>query len=708
MCLWGADSESEIDPRHKHPLHEASHTVGVKEPPKAGDGKVRTGKRPGEKQIFNEASHKLGYWRPEAPSDKEEDAEAVRQRFEALEDTKRDVITDASKAVLALGALGVVYGDIGTSPLYTEQVIFTTHRAAAHATTAGVYGVVSLIFWALTIIVSIKYAGFIMRAHNRGDGGIMALASLLQRHKATRVATLVTLGIFGAALFFGDGIITPAISVLGSVQGLKVIEPQLAHLVVPISVVILFALFFIQRRGSGAIGWLFGPVILVWFIAIGLLGLNQVLKDPAVFQALSPTWGARFLADHGAAGFLTLGGVVLAVTGAETLYADRGHFGAGPIRLGWFAVAFPALMLNYLGQGVLIRDDPSTAVNPFFLMVPDWAQYPMLFLATAATIIASQAAISGSFSVARQAVQLGYLPRLTVLHPSKVEGQIYVPIVNWGLCIGVIALALIFQSADKLGDIYGVAVTGTFILNTVLFAAVARLLWRTPRRRLVPIVVLFLTVEVSFFAANIAKVEHGAWLPLVVALLISIVMITWRRGQEIVTRNRSAKEGSLTEFLDRLAAEDPPPTASSRRGRLPPSNQGDGPAGAPDRGREHPHVPAEGRDRLGGSGQHPARRGLRAVHGGGDRRRLQGVPRDGQERLPRPDRRPGRAAALPQAGSARTQPRPRACLVLRFADRDQADRWPADAGRGARSCSSRWPGTRRAQSTPSSCRAIGR
>ena len=369
---------SEIDPRHKHPLHEASHTVGVKEPPKAGNGKVRTGKRPGEKQIFNEASHKLGYWGPEAPSDKEEDAEAVRLRFEALEDTRRDVITDASKAVLALGALGVVYGDIGTSPLYTEQVIFTTHRAAAHATTAGVYGVVSLIFWALTIIVSIKYAGFIMRAHNRGDGGIMALASLLQRHKATRVATLVTLGIFGAALFFGDGIITPAISVLGSVQGLKVIEPQLAHLVLPISVVILLALFFIQRRGSGAIGWLFGPVILVWFIAIGLLGLNQVLKDPAVFQALSPTWGARFLADHGAAGFLTLGGVVLAVTGAETLYADRGHFGAGPIRLGWFAVAFPALMLNYLGQGVLIRDDPSTAVNPFFLMVPDWAQYPML------------------------------------------------------------------------------------------------------------------------------------------------------------------------------------------------------------------------------------------------------------------------------------------------------------------------------------------
>jgi KUP system potassium uptake protein len=551
---------SEIDPRHKHPLHEASHKVGVKAPPKAENGKVRTGKRPVEKRSFYEASHKLGYWRPEAPSDKAEDSEAVRKRFEALQDTQRDVITDASKLVLALGALGVVYGDIGTSPLYTEQVIFTTHRAAAQATTAGVYGAVSLIFWALTIVVSIKYAGFIMRAHNRGDGGIMALTALLQRHKVAHRAVLITLGIFGAALFFGDGIITPAISVLGSVQGLKVIEPGLAHLVVPISVVILVALFLIQRHGSGSIGWLFGPVILVWFVAIGLLGLNQVLRDPAVFQALSPTWGVRFLVDHGWAGFLTLGGVVLAVTGAEALYADRGHFGAAPIRLGWFAVALPALMLNYLGQGVLIRHDPSTAVNPFFLMVPDWALYPMLFLATAATIIASQAAISGSFSVARQAVQLGFLPRLTIRHPSQLEGQIYVPIVNWGLCIGVIALTLVFQSAGKLGDIYGVAVTGTFILNTVLFLAVARFLWGTPRRRLVPIAVLFLTVEVSFFAANIAKIEHGAWLSLAIALVISFVMINWRRGQVIVTRNRAAKEGSMTEFLDRLPAEEPPIT----------------------------------------------------------------------------------------------------------------------------------------------------
>jgi KUP system potassium uptake protein len=548
---------SDNGPRRRRSLHEGPERVGVKAPNEAEE-RVRTGSRPAAKRSLYEASHKLGYFRPPAPSAAEERSAAVRRRFEALADSERDVIADAGRAVLALGALGVVYGDIGTSPLYTEQVIFTTHRAAAHATPAGVFGVVSLIFWALMIIVSIKYAGFIMRAHNRGDGGIMALASLLQRHKVAYKTTLVTLGIFGAALFFGDGIITPSISVLGSLQGLKVAEPGLAHLIVPLSVVILIALFFLQRRGSGTIGWLFGPVILVWFVVIGLLGLSQVVKDPAVLQGLSPTWGARFLIDNGAAGFLALGGVVLAVTGAEALYADRGHFGAAPIRLGWFAVALPALMLNYLGQGVLILHDPSTARNPFYLMAPGWAQYPLLFLATAATIIASQAAISGSFSVARQAVQLGFLPRIAIRHPSKLEGQIYVPIVNWGLCIGVVALTLVFRSADRLGDIYGVAVTGTFILNTLLFLAVARFLWGTSKRRLAPIAILFLTVEIAFFTANIAKVAHGAWLSLAIALVLSIVMITWRSGQVIVTRKRTAKEGSLVEFLDGLPAREPP------------------------------------------------------------------------------------------------------------------------------------------------------
>ena len=541
--------------RTRRTLHEAAHKLGVN----AGEGvaaSVVNGK-PAQKRVFNEAAHKLGYWAPPTPDNREIESEAASKRFKALADYDRDVITHAGRAVLVLGALGVVYGDIGTSPLYTEQVIFGSYHATAHVTPAVAYGIVSLIFWALTIVVSIKYAGFIMRAHNRGDGGIMALTALLQRNRVARAGALVTLGVFGAALFFGDGIITPAISVLGSLQGLEVAEPGLSHLVVPLAVGILIGLFVLQRYGSGTIGWLFGPVIVVWFVAIGLIGLKEVLKDPAVLQGLSPTWGVRFLIDHGVSGYLVLGGVVLAVTGAEALYADRGHFGAMPIRIGWLGVAFPALMLNYLGQAAMILHRPSTAENPFFLMAPVWARYPMLFLATAATIIASQAAISGSFSVARQAVQLGFLPRLKIVHTSKTEGQIYVPIVNWGLCIGVVVLTLAFRSADRLGDIYGVAVTGTFILNTLLFVAVARLLWGTTKRRILPVAALFLIVETTFFSANIAKVEHGAWLPLVIALAISLVMINWRRGQVVVTRNRIAKEGSLDEFLDGLPEQEP-------------------------------------------------------------------------------------------------------------------------------------------------------
>jgi KUP system potassium uptake protein len=541
----------------RHSLHEAANKADV-EPISDVEDRVPTARAPLQRRTFNEAAHKLGYWAPAAPDEREIESEAVRQRFEALADHRRDVIAHARRAVLVLGALGVVYGDIGTSPLYTEQVIFGSYSATARVTPAVVYGIVSLIFWALMIIVTIKYAGFVMRAHNRGDGGIMALTALLQRHRVPHRAALITLGIFGAALFFGDGIITPSISVLGSMQGLKVAAPSLSHLVVPLSVGILVALFVLQRYGTSTVGWLFGPVIVVWFSAIGLIGLSHVLKDPAVLQGLSPTWGVRFLIAHGISGYLVLGGVVLAVTGAEALYADRGHFGATPIRIGWLGVAFPALMLNYLGQAAMIQHRPSTAVNPFFLMAPEWSRYPMLILATAATIIASQAVISGSFSVARQAVQLGFLPRLTVRHTSETEGQIYVPIINWGLCIGVVALTLVFGSADKLGDIYGVAVTGTFILNTLLFIAVARFLWGTPKRRLAPVAILFLTIEIAFFSANIAKVEHGAWLSLAIALVISLVMINWRRGQVVVSRKRLAKEGSLREFLDSLPDSDPP------------------------------------------------------------------------------------------------------------------------------------------------------
>jgi KUP system potassium uptake protein len=540
-------------------LHEAAHKT---EAPAQDDPGLAAGTT-GVKRSFNEAAHKLGYVAPRAATAPAPESDATRKRFEALADSNRDVIAQAGRAVLALGALGVVYGDIGTSPLYTEQVIFSSYKATAQITPATVYGIASLIFWALMVVVSIKYAGFIMRAHNRGDGGIMALTALLQRNRVVHGALLVTLGIFGAALFFGDGMITPAISVLGAIQGVQVATPALAHLVVPLSVAILLGLFVLQRFGSGTIGGLFGPILFVWFSVIGLIGLSQVVKDPAVFQGLSPTWAVRFFLDHGAAGYLVLGGVVLAVTGAEALYADRGHFGAAPIRLGWFGLALPALVLNYLGQGVFILHHPASAkdtntFNPFYQMIPHWGLWPMVILAAVATVIASQAVISGSFSVAKQAVQLGFLPRLRVLHTSKVEGQIYVPVINWLLCLGVLSLTLVFRSSNKLGDIYGVAVTGTFILNTLLFLAVARLLWGTAKRKLAPIAVLFLTVEVAFFSANIAKVEHGAWLPLAVGLLISIVMINWRRGQVIVTKNRVAQEGPLNEFLDGLASKQPP------------------------------------------------------------------------------------------------------------------------------------------------------
>ena len=520
---------------------------------------------PERKRVFHEAAHKLGPAREIKSSRADAEAEAAEtaERFKALADTERDVIAHAGRLVLVLGALGVVYGDLGTSPLYTEQAVFSSYRATAHITPGNVYGPVSLIFWALMVIVSIKYAGFIMRAHNRGDGGIMALTALLQRHKVARGALLVTLGIFGAGLFFGDGIITPAISVLGALSGVQVATPALTHLVVPLSVGILIALFVLQRYGSGTVGALFGPVILVWFFSIGILGFAQVVKHPEVVQALSPSWGIRFMANHGVYGYLMLGGVVRAVTGAEALYADRGHFGAAPIRIGWFFLALPALMLNYLGQGNWILHHPDAAhragFNPFFQMAPHWILWPLVVLSTMATIIASQAAISGSFSVAKQAVTLGFLPRLNILHTSQMEGQIYVPIVNWILCVGVVVVTLVFRSANKLGDIYGVAVTGTFILNTILFIAVARILWGTAKWKLAPLVGVFLVVEVAFFSSNIAKISHGAWLPLAIGLVVAGVMINWRKGQVIVSRNRIEQEGPLDEFLDGLAQLKPGP-----------------------------------------------------------------------------------------------------------------------------------------------------
>ncbi|HZE06450.1 MAG TPA: KUP/HAK/KT family potassium transporter [Solirubrobacteraceae bacterium] len=522
--------------------------------------------RPAVKRNFNEAAHKLGHWpvRP-APVKEVGPSETIR----AAADEERDVVAHAGRAVLALGALGIVYGDIGTSPLYTMQVIFSQHADAAHPTPAGIYGVVSLIFWTLMIVVSTKYAVVIMRAHNRGDGGGMALAAVIQRRKIPRAGVLITLGLLGAGLFFGDGMITPAISVTSAVGGLNVISPSLSHLVVPISLAILVGLFAVQRYGTGAVGWMFGPVILVFFTTIGAFGLIKVIAHPEVLQGLSPTWAIRFLFSHGVYAWLALGAVVLCCTGAEALYADRGHFGATPIRQTWFGIVLPCVMLSYLGQAAFIREDPAAvryalahpdnnSFNPFFQLFPHSLLVPIVILATLATIIASQAALTGSFSVAKQAVQLGFLPRLKIRHTSELEGQIYVPVINWFLGVGVIALVLIFQSSTRLSDIYGVAVTGTFILDTTLFVAVARSLWKTARWRLAALAGLFYIVEVSFFTSNLTKVSHGAWLPLGVGALVAVVMVTWRRGRDIVTHNRNEQEGSLEEFLDEVRTAQPP------------------------------------------------------------------------------------------------------------------------------------------------------
>lgn len=465
-------------------------------------------------------------------------------------------------AALTLGALGVVFGDIGTSPLYALQIVFTADSHAVRATPGEVYGVISLVFWSITVIVSVKYVSFIMRADNQGEGGIMALTALVDGAKLKRPAaklTLITLGIFGASLFYGDGVITPAISVLSAVNGLKVAAPSLGSLVLPITVAVLSMLFAIQRYGTKLVGRLFGPVMAIWFGVLALIGVVEVAEHPGVIRALSPTYGAQFFLDHGGVAFVALGSVVLAVTGAEALYADMGHFGRSPIRRAWFWFVFPALTLNYLAQGSLILRSPKAVENPFFLLLPAWAQIPMVLLATVATVIASQSVISGAFSVTRQAMQLGFLPRLTIRHTSEREvGQVYAPAINLSIFLAVVAIVIGFGSSAALASAYGVAVTGTFILNTILFLAVARLLWHKPRRLIALGAAVFLTVEVAFFAANLTKVVHGGWLPLAIALVVFSVLMTWRKGRDIVTANRSREEGPLRSFVDKLDAREFP------------------------------------------------------------------------------------------------------------------------------------------------------
>jgi KUP system potassium uptake protein len=459
-------------------------------------------------------------------------------------------------AALTLGALGVVFGDIGTSPLYAVQAIFTVDSHAVHVNQPEVYGAISLVFWSITMIVSVKYVTFIMRADNGGEGGIMSLTALLQGARLKRTTftvTLIALGVLGASLFYGDGVITPAISVLSAVSGLTVAVPSLGSLVIPITLAVLVMLFAIQRFGTRLVGNLFGPVMALWFGVLALIGAVEIAHHPAILRALSPTYGAQFMLDHGAVAFIALASVVLAVTGAEALYADMGHFGRRPIRRAWFFFVFPALTLNYLAQGSLILRAPKTVANPFFLLLPAWAQVPMVILATVATVIASQAVISGAFSVTQQAVQLGFLPRFVIRHTSQNEvGQIYVPAINAGMFVTVVAIVIGFGSATALASAYGVAVTGTFILNTVLFLAVARLLWHKSKRLIALGAVVFLTTEITFFAANLTKVVHGGWLPLVVAFITFTVLMTWHKGRGIVTTNRATAEGPLHDFIHEL------------------------------------------------------------------------------------------------------------------------------------------------------------
>ena len=470
----------------------------------------------------------------------------------------------SARAALAVGALGVVFGDIGTSPLYTEQTVFNPGDPhPVKVSVENIFGVVSLIFWSVTIIVTVTYVLLVMRADNDGEGGIMALITLIRRRgvpggRRTKAA-LAVLGIFGAALFFGDSMITPAISVLSAIEGVNVAAPSLSDLVVPITAAIIVVLFLVQRLGTGAVGRLFGPVMAVWFAVIGLVGVRGIAADPAILKALSPTYAVGFLAGHFGTAFFSLAAVVLAVTGAEALYADMGHFGRPPITRVWLALVFPACILSYLGQGALILGDPSTVTNPFFLLVPGWARLPMVFLAAAATVIASQAVITGAFSLASQAARIGYLPRLRVLYTSaETMGQFYVPWINWLLLVAVLTLVFTFRTANALAYAFGMAVTGTITITTLLFFYIARYQWHRPWWIVAPGAAFLLSVDLLFFAANLTKLVSGAWLPLLIAIAAFTVMTTWQRGRELVTRQRQRDEGPLSAFVDYLHAMKPP------------------------------------------------------------------------------------------------------------------------------------------------------
>ncbi len=463
-------------------------------------------------------------------------------------------------AAIALAALGVVYGDIGTSPLYAMKEVFAGNHPIP-VTEANIFGSLSLFFWALIIVVSVKYVSFIMRADNRGEGGIMALIALAlheAEHKPKQAKAIMIVGILGAAMFYGDGMVTPAISVLSAVEGLEVGAPALHPFVIPITLVVLFFLFFVQKSGTAVVGAFFGPVMLIWFSTLAVLGVINIVEQPAILHALNPLYGLEFLLANKAMALLAMGNVVLAVTGAEALYADMGHFGRKPISRAWFAFVLPALVLNYFGQGALILGNPEAADNPFYRASPDWALYPLIGLATVATVIASQAVISGAFSVTRQAMQLGFVPRMEVQHTSeKEQGQIYLPAVNWGLMVAVMILVLGFKSSNNLAAAYGIAVTGDMVITSILAAFVVAKVWRWGWLKAGLLFSCFLSVELIFLAANILKIPDGGWFPLVAGVGVFILMTTWKRGRQLLAERLKGERLELMMFLESLSASMP-------------------------------------------------------------------------------------------------------------------------------------------------------
>lgn len=463
--------------------------------------------------------------------------------------------TKSTTAALTLGALGVVFGDIGTSPLYALKECFHASHGIA-ITPANVLGILSLIFWSITAVVSLKYIAFIMRADNNGEGGIMALLALTLRsedRRPNRRRALIVIGLFGAALFFGDGIITPAISVLSAVEGLKVAAPGLEPFVIPITITVLITLFLIQRHGTGSMGRLFGPVMVLWFSTLALLGVYNITRYPHVLESVNPLWAIQFVIEHQFIAFVTLGAVVLTITGGEALYADMGHFGRRPIRLAWFYAVFPALLLNYCGQGALLLSDPTAVENPFYRLAPQWGLIPLVMLATLAAVIASQAVISGVFSITRQAVQLGYLPRLDIQHTSTREiGQIYIPAVNWALLGSIILLVLTFRSSSNLASAYGIAVTLTMICDTVLAVVVVRHLWHWHPLAAAGVAVPFLLVDFAFFGATSLKILQGGWFPLLIGLLVFIVMSTWKQGRQLLFQRLANETMPLGLFVNSI------------------------------------------------------------------------------------------------------------------------------------------------------------